>query len=161
MQLAPCAASAAAARCKPRTTVDTRETRPLRTQGASCSGPSSHNFRDLKRAVPSAPSSTSPLRRALLTKRVRPPHEVLYKLRRENPQIWLIRTETRENKIVSTTIQLHVHMLYRSSNQLSKATKNQRLHAADQRVTISFPVPRKTLKNPAQEGSLVWRRPLG
>jgi hypothetical protein len=52
-------------------------------------------------------------------------------------------------------------MLYRSSNQLSKATKNQRLHAADQRVTISFPVPRKTLKNPAQEGSLVWRRPLG
>jgi len=120
MQLAPCAASAAAARSMrhPRTTVDTRETRPLRTQkGASCSGPSSHNFRDLKRAVPSAPTSTSPLRRALLTKRVRPPHEVLYKLRRENPQIWLIRTETRENKIVSTTTCTYVVSVVKSTQQ--------------------------------------------
>ena len=69
--------------------------------------PSSHNFRDLKRAVPSAPTSTSPLRRALLTKRVRPPHEVLYKLRRENPQNtpmcagpWSLRCQVRRRVVV-------------------------------------------------------------
>ena len=83
--------------------------------------PSSHNFRGLKRAVPSAPTSTSPLRRGLLTKRVRPPHEVLYKLRREKPQIWLIRTETpgetRENKIVSTTTCTYVVSVVKSTQQ--------------------------------------------